>query len=596
MKMESYDLSLREIFDKKNYLFEIPNYQRSYVWEKDEISEYLKDITYCYEENSQGRKYEHFIGQMIFRTIKEDRAARNILEVVDGQQRLTTTTLMVAAIYRLILIYDDVADQNVLNILRDLKKEYIISEADRGTTCRKLKLSSRDNTILTEIATVKEEKITDEFEFQCTYESERRILSAYEQIFKYLEGYFKSLTVSSWAKSLYNFVDVILRNISVVMIKPKSIGYSYALYQIVNDRGVLLTPAELLKARTMELLHNNPVLFNKCEEAWNDILNDPGNETTKYLTWHYAAMADQSVAKSKLHEMYEKKIFLCHGKHNITDDEQIELSRQIHLLHQSVKWCRELSIGKLPADNIHPQISDMFAALVVGLKNEIAIPIYINALRINSEKIKKKFIPFITVLISRFFFSTRTIANIHNGTISSVYNTLSSLAKEESVDYEKMIEVCRKKQIDKSVPNAFSINMDDSIYSKTATPVSKYLLYLIELFHGCTDITYKHILERDESMTIVFEKVTTEHIAARSGMDGNVLTEHQRDCLGNLTLLGGNKNNDLDDKPFSYKKEIYKNSPFSMTRDVAINNNWEKEVFESRQTEMKEKAIKIFII
>lgn len=150
-----------------------------------------------------------------------------------------------------------------------------------------------------------------------------------------------------------------------------------------------------------------------------------------------------------------------------------------------------------------------------------------------------------------------------------------------------MIEVCKKEQIDKSVCNAFSINMDDSIYSKTATTVSKYLLYLIELFHRCTDITCKHILDRDESMTIVFEKVTTEHIASRSGMDGNVLTEHQRDCLGNLTLLGGNKNNDLEDKPFSYKKEFYKNLPFFMTRDVAINSKWEKEEFENRLTEMK---------
>lgn len=130
---------------------------------------------------------------MIFRTIKEDRAARNILEVVDGQQRLTTTTLMVAAIYRLILICDDVTDQSVLSILRNLKKEYIISVPDRGTSCRKLKLSMRDNTILTEIATVKKEKITSEFEFQCTYESEKCILSAYKQIFEYLEGYFKSL-------------------------------------------------------------------------------------------------------------------------------------------------------------------------------------------------------------------------------------------------------------------------------------------------------------------------------------------------------------------------------------------------------------------
>lgn len=119
------------------------------------------------------------------------------------------------------------------------------------------------------------------------------------------------------------------------MIKPKSIGYSYALYQIVNDRGGLLTPAELLKARIMELLHNNSGLFNKCEEAWNDILNDPGNETAKYLTWHYAAMVEQSVAKSKLHEMYEKKY--SYVMVNITDDEQKELSKQIHLLHQSVK-------------------------------------------------------------------------------------------------------------------------------------------------------------------------------------------------------------------------------------------------------------------
>ena len=114
--MKSFELSLRELIKEKNYLFQIPNYQRSYVWEKNEISEYLKDIVYCYEQNSRGKEYEHFFGQMIFRKIEEDRYARNVLEVVDGQQRLTTTTLMIAAIYRLILVHDDVTNQGVLNI------------------------------------------------------------------------------------------------------------------------------------------------------------------------------------------------------------------------------------------------------------------------------------------------------------------------------------------------------------------------------------------------------------------------------------------------------------------------------------------------
>jgi hypothetical protein len=467
---------------------------------------------------------------------------------------------------------------------------------DRGSPHRVLTLSPRDNPILIAIATVKEEKIDKEFCFDCLYESHARIFNAYTQIFKYLEKYFAEIDESSFSQTLSAFIETILRNFSVVLIKPKSVGYSYALYQVVNDRGVLLTSAELLKARTMELLSNNEGLFIECEAVWNDILNDSGKETTKYLLWHYSSKMHQSATKSKLHEAYEKKIFNCYGKHSLNDADQAKLADEIRSLHRSVKLCRKLSVGEIPLEGLHPQIQDMYKALVCGLNNEIAIPIYINMLNLADEKLKLRIVPFVTVLLSRFFFASRTIANIHNNSISKAYNAISESICTNAKDFDKLVYCCKDIQSSKRVDNTFSAKMDDSIYSRTSTAVSKYLLYMLELFEGSTAISEKAILSRDASMVVCFEKITTEHIAARSGADGNTFTENERDRLGNLTLLGDNKNNELDDKPFSEKREIYVKSPYALTRVVGANLKWDRDEYNSWQSRQKSNALKIFII
>lgn len=594
--MESFDSSMHDLLYMKSYLFKIPNYQRSYVWEKDEITAFLKDITYCYEQNSIGQAYDHFFGQMVFREVEHDRADRTILEVVDGQQRLTTITLLVSAVYRLILIKEPHINESVLTQLRTIKKQYLVSTPDRGSNQRVLALSPRDNPILEAIATVKEEKIDKEFCFDCVYESHTRIFNAYTQIFKYIEKYFAETDASSFLQTLSAFIETILRNFSVVLIKPKSIGYSYALYQVVNDRGVLLTSAELLKARTMELLSNNEGLFVECETVWNDILNDPGKETTKYLLWHYSSKMHQSATKSKLHEAYEKKIFDCYGKHSLNASDQAKLAVEIRSLHRSVKFCRKLSIGELPVERLHPQIQDMYKALVCGLNNEIAIPIYINMLNLDDEKLQLRIVPFVTVLLSRFFFASRTIANIHNGSISKAYNAISESICNNAKDFNKLADCCKDVQTSKGVDNTFSAKMDDSIYSRTSTAVSKYLLYMLELFEGSTAISEKAILSRDASMVVCFEKITTEHIAARSGADGNTFTENERDCLGNLALLGDNKNNELDDKPFSIKRDVYVKSPYALTRTVGANLKWERDEYNSWQKHQKDNSIRIFIL
>lgn len=594
--MDSCDSSIRNLLMSRGYLFKVPNYQRSFVWEQDEINEFLKDITYCYEQNNNGKTYEHFFGQMVLRIIEEDRANRTIFEIVDGQQRLTTVTLTISALYRLILKYADVSDPSVLSYLRTLKNNYLISTPDQGSCCRILELSKIDNPVLVDVATVAENRIIDDFTYECTRESQERIVKAFNQIMKYLEHYFSNEPLEKYAKTLTNFADVILQSISIVIIKPKTIGYSYALYQIVNDRGVLLTSAELLKARTLELLRTNDVLFQESESIWDDILNDPGNETTKYLVWHFSSIMHKTPTKNKLHEQYEKNLFNCFSKREINSNEQEELSKQIKSLYESVKWCRKLSKGTLPVDGLHPQIQDMFYSLVCGLKNEIAIPIFLNILRIANQDNKVKTINFITFLISRFFFSCKTICNIHNGSITKIYNEISAKIANGSIFYDDLLKICKDEQVKKNVANTFAAKMDDTIYSKTNTTPSKYLLYFLEFFHNTNNISVSEIIARDESICMHFDKISSEHIGSYSGLDGNALTENQRNTLGNLTILGKNINNDLDSKPFIEKRAVYANSPYIITRDIASNSKWECEEYDNRQAKLKTKATEIFII
>lgn len=320
--MKSSDCTIKEMFTQLGYIFAVPNYQRCYVWEEQEVEAYLKDIDYCYERNQDAHQYDHFFGQMILRLTEEDRSSRLHFEIVDGQQRLTTFTLTVAACYRLILkkmiTMDEQTKEKASQVLEDIGRNYLISNPRSGSVCRRLKLSIHDNPSLFAIANLITVYDPEETFPLATYESQKRIYDAYSRIYSHLEKKFEFFGITDYADKVNKFIDVSADSLSVVIIKSTTLGYSYALYQIVNDRGVLLTPAELLKARTLELLSTNNALLSECENIWNDILIDSGSATKNYLIWHYMSLLYKYPSRGKLHELYEKDILNCYGKREIS--------------------------------------------------------------------------------------------------------------------------------------------------------------------------------------------------------------------------------------------------------------------------------------
>lgn len=63
--MNSSDCTIEEMLSQLGYIFEVPNYQRCYVWEAQEVEAYLKDIDYCYEQTQYTHLYDHFLADDI---------------------------------------------------------------------------------------------------------------------------------------------------------------------------------------------------------------------------------------------------------------------------------------------------------------------------------------------------------------------------------------------------------------------------------------------------------------------------------------------------------------------------------------------------
>ncbi|NJK47299.1 DUF262 domain-containing protein [Candidatus Gracilibacteria bacterium] len=88
--IESQDLSIDKLFHN---FYIVPTYQREYVWQEEQVQEFFDDIYEEFENSPEGNLADYFIGSIIV-CEKE----KNLYEVIDGQQRITTAFLLLCAI------------------------------------------------------------------------------------------------------------------------------------------------------------------------------------------------------------------------------------------------------------------------------------------------------------------------------------------------------------------------------------------------------------------------------------------------------------------------------------------------------------------
>ncbi len=254
-----------QVFDPDSkVIFEIPKYQREYTWGYREWEALFDDLT----ENDDG----YFLGSIICINSATDMITAPKFEVVDGQQRLTTLSLLLAALYTTLNSYKDLLDDDQQSDILQLKRKLVLKKTQSDLrVVPQVQGSNRDDYmgLLAKIGIIPKRPMPK-------FAGLRRIEKAYNYFIKRIAAVLEDTEdkVAAMLKLLDKVNAAIL-----VMIEVSNHTDAYTLFESLNNRGTPLTAVDLIKNLLLARLDvigdgNLDYYFSR----WTEILDNLGEE------------------------------------------------------------------------------------------------------------------------------------------------------------------------------------------------------------------------------------------------------------------------------------------------------------------------------
>ena len=253
-KIDAKDKKLSEILSGQRYKIDV--FQREYRWQRVHIEALVSDLSLSFLKSYQdGDSIEksnlydcYYMGPIV---VCQD--GKGDLSIVDGQQRLTSFTLLMIYLNHL---------QKELNIDEDssfdLGTYLYVKKGGRKTLV--LNIENR-NTIIEQLINNPSNVFVDESQIE-SLESNQNLVLRYEDISTLFPSEIKTQEI------LPIFVEWLLHNVVLVEVRAYSIENAYSIFETMNDRGLSLNPTEILKGYLLsKIVENHPENEDKAEEV-----------------------------------------------------------------------------------------------------------------------------------------------------------------------------------------------------------------------------------------------------------------------------------------------------------------------------------------
>jgi uncharacterized protein with ParB-like and HNH nuclease domain len=253
MELNAVTRSVGDIFSvNKKYL--VPRFQREYSWTKEEVDEFWDDIVQQIKlVKNKPKNEEYFIGCIVL--VGED--SKQDYLIVDGQQRLTTLTILLRVIVeRLKELGDDTA-------AKALYKNVIEGTDDDGKAYFKLVNESPKPYFQNELQAYKHEGLK-----QAETEEEELLLSTFTEFQKRIKGF--SVHRLSELDSIKALRIQVLNFLKFILVTAKHEDDAYTIFETLNARGLSLTSVDLIKNWIFKnYKHTHP--NDNAKELWNSL-------------------------------------------------------------------------------------------------------------------------------------------------------------------------------------------------------------------------------------------------------------------------------------------------------------------------------------
>ena len=273
----------------------IPPYQREYTWASEEWRDIYEDFIDAYESGNN-----HFIGTFMFISKEEENDSEMMFEVVDGQQRLTTLSLLLLALYQRLT-------EHKYNFIKDVPEEDLRYDKDTndyikqleavqnkllnnlyiyGGHEKKLKLSlslcSNNNTdyeqlvngvydYCSKVEYTRPGEEKPKRDLKC--DQRKKIFKAYEFFYQRLGIYIneKEMGLKDTCDSLMKLAES-LHEWQTICIYTKRVDQAYQLFDSLNNRGVALSPVDIVKNKLFKELSLDGMELDDAQEEWAKLL------------------------------------------------------------------------------------------------------------------------------------------------------------------------------------------------------------------------------------------------------------------------------------------------------------------------------------
>lgn len=547
--------------------YRVPPFQRDYSWDEDEWDDLWQDIQALFQD---GGEPAHYMGYLVLQTSDARRHS-----IIDGQQRITTISVMILAALATLQGLADVDIDAERNLRRkeQLRSSYIgFVDPVSLVAHSKLELNRHNDrfyqTYLVPMARIPQRGLTA---------SEHLLRKAFQWFQERLSRDFGSESDSG--ERIAAFVDSLVDKLFFTVITVTDELNAFKVFETLNSRGVRLSATDLLKNALFSLLdsvdaHAAEV---KCmEDLWEQIVGCLGSESFPEFLRVYWNSRNKLVRKSDLFKTIRRAV--------ITREEAFALLRALDLNAAVYAALRD------PQDNMwnHEERAALQQLLMFSVRQPLAMLLACHERFFDSDRPAFTSILRAVAVVS---FRYNVICNLQTHEQESLYNSIARKVSDGTYTTRSdVIGALRDVYPSDVTFNAAFTDKELRTTNHRNKKVVRYILFEIEQQRSGQDFDL-------ESASYSIEHILPEHPSEVWNHIDEAKQERLIYRLGNMTPLETGKNRDLGNGAYAAKQAVYATSNFQITRGVADNyDSWDERKVESHQRALADIATSIWRI
>lgn len=561
MIISSIDKDISEILSSGFY--KIPRFQRPYSWSRENIEDFWNDIVV----DSNG---DYFIGSMVVYQVQ-----KGVFGVVDGQQRLTTITIMLGAIRD---AFERIDEQKLANGAQGL-----IEKNDVNNESQFILITESSYPFFHE--TIQKQGSSDE-EFNELKKEEINIESAFkivnEKINHELDSISESVVIKDDEKhkKKVDFLKLVrdkILGLKLIYIFLTNQDDAYLIFETLNTRGKDLRVSDLVKSHLVKLLPSKNKNVDLSKDKWTQILEiiEGSNEDLSIDTFlhHFWLSKYEFTTSKKLFKLIKKQIKKPNAKSFLYDlKTNAQLYRSI-LDNDYRDWTKnETDLKKsLQAINI--------------FKVKQPIPMLLSVIReYESKNIKLKIAKEIIKSIEYFhFIFTAITSQRSSGGISLMYAFHARQLESANSSNDKAIALNELKiKLKEKIPSTgeFVANFSEIFVTAKISKFKSLIRYIL--------IKYDQFERKVNglNLSVEYDSLTIEHIYPENPKVKSKLDDKEVGMLGNLILVDHNLNDKLGTKSFADKQKLLIASDLFIDEHIRTATKWDLTEIRNRTNKM----------